>query len=137
MPKKLCEGVKTSKGHGCGEDFFIFANLKFRNDRLFFFDQHERTDCWITRGEKISNIFQSLYIMSINYVNGKATVSPVKKKNKATHQCQDCVGGFDFRRDSWAEAGPMDMLDCLVVYEEKLYHVCTGPDHETNAENIS
>ena len=74
--------------------------------------------------------------MSVNYVNGKASVGPVKE-NKAAHQCQDCVGGPGFGRWSWAEAGPMDMLDCLAMYEEKVYHVHTGPDHEANTQNIS
>ena len=61
-----------------------------------------------------------MYIIAVHYVNSKAADSAVKE-NKAAHQCQDCVGGLGFRRESWAEAGLVEMLDYLVMCEEELY----------------
>lgn len=74
--------------------------------------------------------------MSVISVNGKAAVGPIKE-DKAAHQSQDRVSGLGFRRGSWAEAGPMDVLDCPAVCEEEPHHVHTGQDHEGQAQDTS
>ena len=87
-------------------------------------------------GENYSDVLQPFYIMFMTYINGKEAITPVKE-NKAAHLCQDCVGGLGFRRGSWAEAGPVDVLDSLAICEKEVYHVHTGPDHEKHTQEIS
>lgn len=73
--------------------------------------------------------------MFIIYINDKAAAGSVKE-NKGAHQCQDFVGALGFRRESWAAACLMDVLDCLAMCEEKGYHAHTGPNHEENTQEI-
>ena len=61
----------------------------------------------------------------------------VKRKKTKTVTSAGIAWCLFSRRGWWAEAGPVDVLCCVVTCEDEHHHRHTGPDHAEHIEGVA
>lgn len=59
------------------------------------------------------------------------------EKHEETHQQEDAVRGFLFRRGLGRDSGTVDMPGSPIVSEQECHHVEAGPHHEKHEQDVS